>query len=186
MRIQYNSPVVLTYTFISTLVLFMQTSLGMNIMPFFAVNGEMSFHPVDFFRLFSHVIGHADWNHLMGNFSFILLLGPMLEEKYGSGSLFLMIVVTAFVTGVLNLFFFNTGLLGASGVVFMMILLSSIVNLQKGKIPLTFILVVILFLGKEVATAFTNNNISEFAHVVGGMCGAVFGFQASRFRRVIQ
>jgi len=184
MRIQYNSPVVLTYTFLSTFVLFLQTSTGINIMPYFAVNGEISFHPVDFFRLFSHVIGHGDWNHLMGNFTFVLLLGPMLEEKYGSGNLFLMILVTAFVTGVLNIFFFNTGLLGASGVVFMMILLSSIVNLQKGRIPLTFILVLVLFLGKEVANAFTNNNISEFAHIVGGICGAIFGFQSNRFRRV--
>jgi membrane associated rhomboid family serine protease len=186
MRIQYNSPVVLTYTFICTALLFAQTSMAMNIMPHFAVSGEFSPSPMGFFQLFSHVLGHADWNHLMGNFSFILLLGPMLEEKYGSGSLLLMILFTALITGLLNIFFFSTGLLGASGVVFMMILLSSIVNLQKGKIPLTFILVVALFLGKEIANAFSNNQISEFAHIVGGVCGAIFGFQAQRFRRIAQ
>jgi membrane associated rhomboid family serine protease len=183
MKIQYNAPVVLTFAFVSTLILLLQTALGANIMHYFAITGRMDFgNPMDFLRLFTHVIGHADWNHLLGNFTFILLIGPILEEKYGSGTLLLMMALTAFVTGVLNLFFFSTGLLGASGIVFMMILLSSIVNFQRGRIPLTFILVVILFLGREVANIFANNNISEFAHIVGGICGAIFGFQSRKLR----
>jgi membrane associated rhomboid family serine protease len=100
----------------------------------------------------------------------------MLEEKYGSNNLLTMMFLTALITGILNVVFFSSGLLGASGIVFMMILLSSMTNLRQGKIPLTFVLVVFLFLGKEVLSIFQNNNISEFAHIVGGICGAIFGF----------
>jgi membrane associated rhomboid family serine protease len=126
--------------------------------------------------LFTHVIGHANWNHLISNFAFILLIGPMLESIYGSLSLLLMIAVTALVTGVLNILFFPTALLGASGVVFMMILLASFTNFNKGEIPLTFILVLVLYLGRELFNSFSSNNISEFAHIVGGFCVSLFGF----------
>ncbi|MCS6968941.1 MAG: rhomboid family intramembrane serine protease [Cytophagales bacterium] len=180
MRIQYNAPVVLTFAFICTFLVVLQ-NMGVDFMPLFSVSGSMDLtNPLDFFRLFSHVLGHAGWDHLLNNLTFILLLGPILEEKYGSSSLLLMMFITALVTGVLNVFFFSTGLLGASGIVFMMILLSSIVNLQRGRIPMTFLLVVVLFLGRELVNMFEQNNISEFAHIIGGICGAVFGFN---FRR---
>ena len=41
---------------------------------------------------------------------------------------------------------------------------------------MTFILVVILFLGKEVIEALGDDNISQFAHIIGGILGGVFGF----------
>ena len=69
------------------------------------------------------------------------------------------------------------GLLGASGVVFMFILLSSVTNARRGRIPLTFVLVVLLFLGQEVWNGLTQDNVSQFAHVIGGLCGAAFGFR---------
>ncbi|MEO1653978.1 MAG: rhomboid family intramembrane serine protease, partial [Bacteroidota bacterium] len=75
---------------------------------------------------------------------------------------------------------FNNALLGASGVVFMMILLVSFANARKGTIPLTFILIALLFLGKEIYSAlFTHDNISQFAHIIGGLCGGVFGYVIS-------
>jgi membrane associated rhomboid family serine protease len=177
MKIQYNAPVILSFTIVSILVLFISNNLTNAFMQFFTVYPSMNpVDPADYFRLFSHAIGHSDWNHLLGNFSFILLLGPILEEKYGSLRLLIMMLLTAMITGIINIMFFSTGLLGASGIVFMLILLSSVVNLQKGKIPMTFILVVLLFLGREVVNIFREDNISQFAHIIGGICGAFFGF----------
>ncbi|MEM7659918.1 MAG: rhomboid family intramembrane serine protease [Bacteroidota bacterium] len=185
MKLRYNSPVILTYALICTLVLILQQYVGMDIMTYFTVYPD--FDPtaaISYLRLFTHVIGHGmpsesggwdGWGHLVGNFSFILLLGPILEEKYGSKNLLLMMVVTALVTGILQVLFFDSGLLGASGIVFMMILLSSFTNTQTG-IPLTFLLVLILYLGKEIQQSFQDNQISEFAHIIGGILGAVFGF----------
>ncbi len=183
MRIRYNAPVILTFTLLATAVLVInQVDGGFTARYFVAYPG---FHgrPIDFLRLFSHVLGHRDWIHLMSNFSFILLIGPVLEEKYRSGPLFLMMVVTALVTGVLNLVFFSTGLMGASGIVFMLILLSSFTNIRTGEIPLTFILIVVLFLAKEFIDALSQDNVSQFAHVIGGICGSLFGFFLTRTGR---
>jgi membrane associated rhomboid family serine protease len=180
MKIKYNSPTVLTYAFLSAIVLLL-TQLFFHSMTqlWFMVPGRGSFDPSrirHWINLFTHVIGHANWSHLISNFAFILLIGPMLETAYGSLSLLMLIAVTALVTGVLNVFLFRSALLGASGVVFMMILLSSFTNFTEGEIPLTFIMVLALYLGRELFNSFSENNVSEFAHIAGGFCGSLFGF----------
>jgi membrane associated rhomboid family serine protease len=180
MKIKYNAPTTLTFAFVCALVLMLDKTIFPGLTEaWFAVPGKGGWAPNridDWVRLFSHVIGHADWNHLISNFSFILLIGPILEQTYGSLPLLLMMFATAAVTGVMNIFLFPTGLLGASGIVFMMILLASFTNFNKGEVPLTFILILGLYLGREVFNSFTTNNISEFAHIIGGFCGSLFGF----------
>ena len=180
MRISYNSPVVLTLTFVCVCIMAIDSLTGsmkfthtfFTVYPVFNPD-----HPLDYLRLFSHALGHGGWGHLVSNFTVILLLGPILEEKYGSKALLTMMFTTAFVTGILNVLFFPTALLGASGLVFMFIILSSITNLQKGEIPLTFVLISVLFLGQEVWNAFKDDNVSQFAHIMGGIFGAVFGLK---------
>jgi len=186
MRIRYNAPVTLTYAIMSALALGLtQTVAPQMIGRFFSVGATMNpFSPLDYLRLFTHAVGHSSWNHLMNNFAFILLLGPILEEKYGSLSLFIMILITSGVTGLLNVLFLSTGLLGASGVVFMMILLISFTNIRQGEVPLTFILVVVLYLTREVVNFFiAADSISQFAHITGGVIGSMFGFLQPRGRR---
>jgi rhomboid protease GluP len=179
-KIKYNAPVILTFTLASTAVLVVAQILGQDfVIRYFSVPGStqgIRLFSASAFRLITHVMGHVGWIHLMGNFAFVLLIGPILEEKYGSGPLLAMMFITAIVTGILNIVLFPTGLLGASGIVFMFILLISFTNIREGEIPLTFILVVLLFLVKEILNMFENNSISEFAHIAGGICGALFGF----------
>lgn len=182
MKIRYNAPVILTFTLISTGILFINGSMnGTLIRNFFVAYPQMNFsNPLTYLRLFSHALGHQDWNHLIGNFAFILLIGPILEEKYGSKKLLTMMIISAAVTGLLNTLLFNTGLMGASGIVFMFIILGSFTNFKSGDIPLTFILIIFLFLTKEVLEAFQKDNISQFAHITGGICGSVFGFKSGK------
>jgi membrane associated rhomboid family serine protease len=116
----------------------------------------------------------------MGNMTFILLLGPIVEERYGSKKTLGMILITALVTALMNLFFFNTGLIGASGIVFMLIVLVSFTNVKSGQIPVTFILVAVLFVGKELLNSMWADNVSQFAHIMGGACGGIFGFLGKR------
>ncbi|OHE58153.1 MAG: rhomboid family intramembrane serine protease [Treponema sp. GWB1_62_6] len=180
MRIKYNAPTTLTFAFICAIVLVLDKSLLPSLTEsWFMVPGKTGFQAgrvADWMRLFTHIIGHADWTHLISNFSLILLVGPILEENYGSASLFGMIAITALATGLMNVFLFPTALLGASGVVFMMILLASFTNFNRGEVPLTFILILVLYLGREIFNSLQSNNISEFAHIVGGFCGSLFGF----------
>ena len=108
---------------------------------------------------------------------FILLLGPILEEKYGWRKMLLMMFLTTVITAIIHMAIFRTtGAMGASGIVFMYIILASFVNVKKGTIPLTFILIIILFIGREIIDSFEEDQISQLAHIVGGICGAVFGF----------
>lgn len=180
MKIKYNAPTTLTFSFFCALVVLLDQSLLHGLTrAFFTVPNAQAFdllEPLNYLRLFTHIAGHADWTHLMSNLAYILLIGPILEETYGSLTMFLMIVVTGFVTGVLNACFFTHPLLGASGVVFMMILLASFTNHGKDDVPLTFILIVILYLGREIQQAFKGDDISQFAHLAGGLCGSLFGF----------
>ena len=190
MRIKYNAPVVLTFAIVSAAVLLLSQTIAPTLTHYwFTVPGKGSFHIANFrniITILTHIIGHAHWAHLISNFTLILVIGPMLEENYGSKELIVMIAITAAVTGILNVLLFSTALLGASGVVFMMILLSSFTNFSKGEIPLTFILVMILYMGVQIIESFNNDNISQFAHIVGGLVGSFFGFfnqPKSRARR---
>ena len=185
LKIRYNSPVILTFSLICVAVHFIPlTTYGAPLSHLFVV-GDRPIND-DLFSLFLYVFGHADIGHLMGNLTFILLLGPIIEEKYGSNRTLIMLVITAVVTGLLNIFLFDTGLLGASGIVFMLIVLVSFTNVRSGEIPLTFILVMLLFLGKEIIQSVdTTDNISQFAHIIGGILGGFFGFVTGKKEREV-
>ena len=112
----------------------------------------------------------------------MLVVGPQLEERYGSRKLLYAILVTAFLTGLIQFIFFpGTALMGASGIVFMMLLLASMGGGRSGGIPLTLILVALFYIGGELVTAFTSaDNISQLSHVIGGVCGAIIGFHLQK------
>ncbi len=185
MKITYNSPVVLSFALLATVIYFVNTFTANIFANLFVCPASMNFaNPIDYIRLFTHPLGHANLQHLVGNMTYILLLGPILEEKYGSRNILIMILTTAFITGILNVLFLPTGLLGASGIVFMFIILVSFTNPQDG-IPLTFVLILVLFLGQELLNAFSNDNISQFAHIIGGLVGSFYGFMLNRREKII-
>ena len=181
-KIRYNAPVVLTFTFLSLLALILnEITYGYTNSLLFSVYRSSWEDPLTYVRLFTHVLGHANWQHFINNFMFILLIGPILEEKYGGKALVGMILLTAFVTGIINMIFFTTGLLGASGIVFMFILLASFVNTKQRTIPLTFILVAVLYIGNEVLNGlFSRDQVSQLTHIIGGICGSSLGYYLNK------
>jgi membrane associated rhomboid family serine protease len=187
MVIRYNAPVILTFALVAAIAMLITQFVGPGFMQsFFMVPGKyggFNFFSVDFYKLVSHAIGHAGWDHLVGNFTFILLIGPILEEKYGSSNILFMMIVTALVTGIVNVLFFPTALLGASGIVFMLIVLISFTNIKGDEIPITLIVIILLFLAKEIIGMFQQNDISEAAHLIGGSFGGLFGFFFSKKAR---
>ena len=181
-RIRYNSPVILSFALLSmaSLLLGILTNQTSTVL-LFSVYRANPFDLLFYFRLIGHVLGHANFEHYINNFLLILIIGPMLEEKYGSKNMLIMILITAFITGVASLVITSSALLGASGIVFMLILLSSFANFKKGTVPLTLIFVIIIYLGREITNAIiTKDNISQYTHVIGGICGFVFGYFYSK------
>ena len=184
--IRFNAPVILTFALLSLLALLLGNwTNGAATHQYFSVYRSSLSDPLTYVRFIGHVLGHADYEHYMGNMLLLLLVGPGLEEKYGSGTMVWMILVTALVTGLVHFVCFpGSALLGASGVVFMMIVLSSFTAMRRGEIPVTLILVVIFYLGGEIMDGlFKKDNISQITHIVGGLCGLIFGFTVRRGRR---
>lgn len=183
LKITFNAPVTLGFV----IVCFAATLLGV------VSNGRitqivfMTYHsslasPMTYVRFVTHIFGHSGWSHFIGNASYLLLIGPMLEEKYGSKEIIKIIGITAVITGLVNyVFFWNVGLCGASGVIFAFILLASFTGFKEGEIPLTFILVAVIFIGQQVYEGIAvQDNISNMAHIVGGIIGAVIGIGLNR------
>lgn len=178
-RITFNSPVILSFVAICFVVMVLNYITGgvSNQVAFMTYHSSL-ISPMTYVRLFTHVLGHSGWEHFIGNMAYILLLGPMLEEKYGSGKILQIIAITAVVTGVINyVFFWNVALCGASGVCFAFILLSSFTSFREGEIPLTVILVAAIFLGQQICEGIAiKDDISNMAHVFGGIVGGITGF----------
>ena len=103
LKISYNAPVALTFILIcfATMIIGYLTG-GRSTQLLFMTYHSSLLNPLTYLRLFTHVLGHAGWSHFIGNASYILLLGPMLEEKYGSKTLMEIICITALVTGLVN------------------------------------------------------------------------------------
>ena len=183
LKITFNAPVVLGFIFIgfAVLVLGYLTAGVSNSFLFMTYHSSLK-DPFTYVRFFTHVLGHAGWDHYIGNAAYILLLGPMLEEKYGSKRIFHVILITAVVTGLVIFFlFWNVALCGASGVVFAFILLTSFTSFKNGEIPLTFILVAIIFIGQQVYDGLLlQDNISNLSHILGGVIGAIVGYKLNK------
>lgn len=145
---------------------------------FFSVYRSSLASPFTYIRFFGHVLGHASWDHFFGNIMMLLVVGPLLEEKYGSSNILFVILATALVTGVINFIFFpHVQLLGASGVVFAFILLASLTSIEEEKIPLTFILVALIYIGQQVYDGlFIRDNVSNLTHILGGIVGSSLGY----------
>ena len=169
LRLQYNAPVVLTFSLLSlgALLLEMLTGGGSTRLLFCVYRAPLT-DPLTYVRMITHVLGHANYTHFIGN---IMPLRRLLG----------CIALTALISGLVQFLLFpGSALLGASGIVFMMIVLSSLAGMREGEVPLTLVLVVLLYLGGEVVDAVTaRDTVSQLTHIVGGLCGAGLGFAMS-------
>lgn len=182
-KLQYNSPVILTFFILSLAVLGLgYLTAGQSTYYLFSTYRSSLLNPLFYIRLFGHVLGHANFTHFINNMLLLLVVGPPMEEKYGSRTMLAAIMLTALLSGILQCIFFpTTALLGASGIVFMLIMLSSLSGIKAGRIPITLILVAVLYIGREVASiVLVKDNVANFMHIVGGACGTGFGFLLSK------
>lgn len=174
----FNAPAVLCFAIASL------AALGLSIFTggasdrmVFSVYRASFLNPLSIVRLFCHVLGHTSFSHYVSNMALILALGPIVEERCGSFRLLFMFAVTALVSGLFHIFLgSSSALMGASGIVYMLIFLASTSGAKSGEIPLTLVAVTALYLTQEILGGlFSAGNVSHLSHIVGGMCGAVMG-----------
>lgn len=177
-KIYINAPITLMFVIICLMTVVLNNmTQGKSTQLFFSTYGSSWLDPLTYIRLVGHVFGHESYSHLMSNVLYLLLLGPILEEKYHY-RIINVILVTAVITGVINnIFQPDIALLGSSGVVFAFILMTSITGKSNG-IPITLILVAILWLGQEIYSGIVYaDNISQITHIIGGLSGAILGLK---------
>ena len=178
-KIQYNAIVILSYFFICLVILILdklvQGRLVNNL--FSTGRNDSLLNPLTYFKLISHSLGHSSWDHLYNNFLKILLIGPLIEEKYGSLNLLIMIILTSLVIGIINRIFSKNRILGASGIAYMLIVLCSFANIESGKIPITVVLIILFFVVDEIINLLKRkkDGISHLGHVTGAICGILLG-----------
>ena len=184
-KFDYNSPVIISYLILSLIACFLNfISHGKSNKLLFTSYRSSPFNPLTYIRLFTHSIGHIDLSHLIHNFLFILLIGPMIEEKYGSINLIVMLLITSLVIGLFNTIFSNYSITGASGNVYMLIVLSSFSNITEGKIPITLVLILIFYVLSEFKDRLIEGNKKTYhtGHLLGALCGIGFGFYFLYFK----
>ena len=135
--------------------------------------------PISYFRLILYVFGATSFATLITQLLFILLLGPAMEERYGSIVIGVMIGVSTLFSGVLNACFCTQSLMGTLPVVFMLIFLNSFMSFSKKKIPLSFLAVFILFILREISESNPNGVAGIIVCIAGGLCGSLFAFLTS-------
>ncbi len=199
-KMTYDAPVTLTFVFVCAIIflldmIFMKSGKGLGLEKIFASPtnqaGVLPFIPsalLSYVRLLFYIFG-TDFAGLASGISsgvatlfftsliLILLLGPAMEERYGSVIIGIMIFVSALFSGVLNACFCETSLVGAVPVVFMMIFLNAFMAFSKKKIQLSFAsvmvsVVVLLMLNGEGA-------VRIIICIAGGLCGSLFAFLTS-------
>ena len=182
-KLVLNAPLTITFVAICVLALVLSSVTGgKSDLLVFGVYRSSLTDPLTYVRFFYHIFGHVDVNHLINNMLLILILGPMLEERYGSSLLMLVMVITALLTGIVHFIFFpGQMLLGASGIVFAYIVLASVSGFRQKEIPITFIIVAAVYLGQQIYQGlFDRDNISQLTHIIGGIIGGFCGFRSRR------
>ena len=172
---EYNAPVTLTFFLISFGVLILSWITRGKSNYLFSSERASLLNPFTYIRLFTNILGHRDFVHFSNNFLKILLLGPMIEEKYGSMNLLAMILITAFITAVINFIIGKYRIMGASNIVFMLIALSAFVNMSD-RIPLTLVFIILFYFIDEVRQLFNKDGVAHYGHLTGAVCGVLFGF----------
>lgn len=183
LKVSFNAPITLSFVLISLVVTILGiVSRGKITEMMFMTYHSSLLNPMTYVRFFTHVLGHNGWTHYIGNAMYLLMLGPILEEKYGSKVIAETILITAAVTGIVNyVFFWKIGLCGASGVVFAFIILASFTSFREGEIPLSFILIAGIYIGQQIYEGiFLRDNVSNLAHILGGLVGSVIGFNLNK------
>lgn len=178
-KITINAPVTLGFAAVCVIVELVCMLLGEQFKTkFFCVYNSPLSDPLTYLRLFTHEVGHANWSHLINNMLYILLLGPILEEKHGKSNILIAILLTALATGIYTMLA-GQAAYGASGVVFAFILMVSFTGIRKEHtVNLTTVLITILYIGQEVYMAITapGDGVGHMAHIIGGVVGGIIGF----------
>lgn len=151
--------------------------------------GEVPFlasSALSYFRIFFYIFGGSDFKILFFNLIFILLMGQILEEYYGSIVIGICFFVSTIFSGVLNSIFSLNSLNGCTCIVMMMIFQNIFMNFSKGKISIPSFVIAILFIIFEISSKNQSGILGFFINFIGGLCGSLLVFILSPLFHPVQ
>lgn len=181
--LQYNAPVTLTFALLSLLALALaELTDGWTTKHLFCFYKSPLSDWLTYVRGALHVLGGSDLTTSTGNLIILLVAGPAAEERFGSWKVLIGVLLTAAVSAAVMWHLFPSSvLMGAGGVLLMMLVLASFASARAGSVPVTLLLVLVLFLGSEVLRAVTGSaGIQDLTHIVGGAVGLLIGLLFGR------
>ena len=129
------------------------------------------------YRFVTHALGHGNWAHLKGNLIFLLPIAMQVEMHYKARVILPLMFITALSTGILQFIFVGTPLVGASGIVFLMIALSCYADNDAKRVPIDGTMVALMFVAFELYNMFFGaDSVSQFAHLMGAGIGIAYGW----------
>lgn len=197
-RVTYDAPVTLSFIFVTAIIFLLDQfvfkgNISRKALICMGTSRGNIFNytdPLSYVRIFAHVFHANTWINMISNATFLLLLGPVLEERYGSLVIGLTIFLSTLVSGVLATFS-PTPVSGPAGIIFLFILLSTISSFEKRNLSLSSILLFILYSAfvftqgyeRNIATIpgnkiiiFFKANIPSFMALISGITGSIAGF----------
>lgn len=127
-------------------------------------------------NLILHIFGHSSFNHWFGNITLLAILGQSVEDKYGSITTLILVVLDAIIIGLAYCFLQPVSCYGLSSVVYMFVVLNTFPSKKDDKISILTILIMVIFICPEIIGLIKNNdNIGHLAHLIAGLNGLIFG-----------
>lgn len=182
--LSFNCPLTLAFVIIAFFVhLSYQTSFSREVQSIFVLHGNFDWNDIrDLLSLFLYIFSDdGRWSNISYSMMLIVLIGPIVEERIGTLQLAIAVTVTAIITGIVYVLLFNHNTYGPTCIAYLLIFLASFVNVRKGEIPMSFILVlvVVIFIGAE-------KWIQDFRGAFHMISGSLLGWGwATMVRRVM-
>lgn len=186
LKVAYDAPVTLTFVIICVLLLLLNNFVIKNgalerlLASPTSQAGALPFvvqEPLSYLRLLLYIFGSGATVEYITNLLIILMLGPAMEERYGSVIIGIMIFVSALFSGVLNASFCNESLVGAVPVVCMMTFLTAFVSFSNKTVPMTFLATIVAFGYLAINSGL--GAVRFIICVAGGLCGSLLAFLTS-------
>lgn len=135
--------------------------------------------PLMYAKLILYVFSTNSIQLLVLNMLLIVLLGPEMEQKYGSVIIGIMILISALFSGVLNVCFCSQPIQGCLSVIFMLAFLNVFYAIVQNKLTVSSIIVFVLVFVYEFFQKSDNGVIGILISICGGLCGSLIAFLSS-------
>ena len=159
--VSFDSTLTIGLIFISFVVTLIQEIFIPNFAAIFATHNKWDWGIV------LHIFGHSSWQHFLSNTVYIAMLGPSIENKFGTIPLAIMTLLCAAIVGAVSVIT-KSPCYGLSTIAFMWVILNTFQSEDSEGL--------VIFVLPEVLAIFTKNDqIAHQNHVLGALIGLAFG-----------